>query len=179
MALVIMTGASGSGKTAIARTIEEKHPSITVLRFDTIGVPPAEVMATFGAGYQPGGAWQRAMTFKWLARIAPILAGGNTVLFEGQMRVAFIREALAASGVENARIVCVECDDLTRGHRLTYNRLQPALADESVISWSRYLHEEAIEAGYEILDTTNLSLSHAVRHVLSMLEDSSWARLGE
>jgi predicted kinase len=91
MALVIMTGASGSGKTAIARTIEESHPAITVLRFDTIGVPSAEVMATFGGAHQPGGAWQRAMTFKWLEKIASILAEGKTVLFEGQMRIAFIR----------------------------------------------------------------------------------------
>jgi len=55
-------------------------------------------MATWGAGYQPGGAWQRAMTFKWLARIGPILAGGNTVPFEGQMRIAFIREAFPRRG---------------------------------------------------------------------------------
>ena len=65
-------------------------------------------MATWGAGYQPGGAWQRAMTFKWLARIGPILAGGNTVPFEGQMRIAFIREAFAAPGIGNARIVCAD-----------------------------------------------------------------------
>jgi predicted kinase len=70
MALVIMTGASGSGKTAIAMTIEESHPWITVLRFDMIGVPSSEGMASFGNGHQPGGAWHRAMTFKWLERIA-------------------------------------------------------------------------------------------------------------
>ena len=39
MPLVIMTGASGSGKTAIAKAIEVGHPSISVFRFDTIGVP--------------------------------------------------------------------------------------------------------------------------------------------
>ena len=171
MAFVILTGASGSGKTAIAKTIEERHPSIAVLRFDTIGVPSAEVMATFGSGHQPGGAWQRAMTFKWLERIAPVLAGGKTVLFEGQMRIAFIREALTALKIENARIVCVECDDSTRTRRLTLHRLQPELANKSMMGWSRYLHHEALEAGYEILDTTNLSLSDSVRTVLSILEE--------
>lgn len=84
MALVILTGASGSGKTAIAKNIEEKHPSIRVFRFDSIGVPSAEVMASFGNGHQPGGAWQRAMTFQWLGRIAPLLAGSTNVLFEGK-----------------------------------------------------------------------------------------------
>jgi adenylate kinase family enzyme len=92
MGLVIMTGASGSGKTTIAKTIEVEHPSITVFRFDTIGVPSAAVMATYGTGFQPGGAWQQAATLQWFKRIAPIVAAGQTVLFEGQMRIAFIQE---------------------------------------------------------------------------------------
>ena len=171
MPLLIMTGASGSGKTAIAKTIEESHSSITVFRFDTIGVPSAEVLATFGSGHMPGGAWQRAMTFKWLEKIAPLLVEGNIVLFEGQMRIAFIREALAAHKIENARILCVECDDSTRTRRLTHDRLQPELASESMMGWSRYLHREALQAGCEILDTTNLSLSDSVKYVLSILED--------
>jgi RNase adaptor protein for sRNA GlmZ degradation len=170
MALVILTGASGSGKTAIAKTIEARHPSITVFGFDTIGVPSAEVMASFGSGYQPGGAWQRAMTFEWLERIAPVLAENRDVLFEGQMRIAFIREALAASKIENARVLCVDCDDATRTQRLSHDRLQPELANESMMRWSRYLHQEARGAGYEILDTTDLSLSDSVSYVLSIFE---------
>ena len=166
-----MTGASGSGKTAIAKTIEESHPSITVLRFDTIGVPSPDVIASFGSGHMPGGAWQRAMTFSWLEKIVPMLAEGKTVLFEGQMRIAFIREALAAFNIENACILCVECDDSTRVRRLTHDRLQPELANESMMGWSRYLHREALAAGHQILDTTSLSLSDSVRYVLSILED--------
>lgn len=171
MAFVILTGASGSGKTAIARTIEGSHPSITVLRFDTIGIPSAEAMATFGNGHQPGGAWQRAMTFKWMERIGPMLTAGKKVLFEGQMRIAFIHEALRASNIENARVLCVECDDSTRIWRLAHDRLQPELANESMMGWSRYLHREAFETGCEILDTTNLSLSDSVKYVLSILDD--------
>lgn len=38
------------------------------------------------------------------------------------------------------------------------------------MGWSRYLHREAIEAGYEILDTSNLSLSESVSYVLSVFE---------
>lgn len=170
MALVILTGASGSGKTAIAKNIEEKHPSIRVFCFDSIGVPSAEVMASFGNGHQPGGAWQRAMTYRWLERIAPLLARSTNVLFEGQMRIAFICEALTAFQIDDARILCVECDDDTRTRRLTSDRLQPELANESMMGWSRYLHREALEAGCEILDTSNLSLSESVSSVLSVFE---------
>src|ERR1700745_2688245 len=106
MPLFIMTGASGSGKTAAAKAIEADRPSITVFRFDTIGVPSAEVMASFGTGHQPGGAWQRAMTLRWFERIAPMVASGKAVLFEGQMRIAFIQEALNAFTIENAGVLC-------------------------------------------------------------------------
>jgi dephospho-CoA kinase len=167
-----MTGASGSGKTAIARAIEQDHPAITVFRFDTIGVPSAEVMATFGTGHQPGGAWQRAMTLKWFERIARALTAGRTVLFEGQMRIAFIQEALTVFEIKNSRVLCVECDDVTRTQRLTHDRLQPDLANESMMGWSRYLHEETIKTGYDILDTTNLSLADSVDIVVRILEES-------
>ena len=176
MGLVIMTGASGSGKTAIAEAIEADHPAITVFRFDSIGVPSTPVMAAFGAGDQPGGAWQRAMTLHWLKRIAPLVAAGHTVLFEGQMRIAFIHEALAASAVEAALIVLVECDDATRSRRLTEHRLQPELADQSMMNWSRYLHQEAVEAGCRILDTTDLSLRDSVSGVLRLLAEASGKR---
>jgi hypothetical protein len=86
------------------------------------------------------------------------------------MRIAFIQEAIAAFAITNARVLCVECDDLTRTRRLTHDRLQPGLANESMMGWSRYLHEEAVVAGYEILDTTNLSLADSVGVVLRLLE---------
>ena len=166
---VILTGASGSGKTAIALVIKKEHPEIAVFRADTIGVPSAEVMASYGSGHQPGGAWQRAMTLEWMERIAPVVASGRPVLFEGQMRLAFIEEALAAQGIKHARVVLVECDDETRTARLTHDRLQPDLANESMMGWSRYLRGEAVEGRYDVLDTGAMTLGESVEKVLSYL----------
>jgi hypothetical protein len=166
---VVLTGASGSGKTTIAHRIESEHPEITVFRFDTIGVPSAEVMATYGTGHQPGGAWLRAMTLEWFGKIAEVLASGRPVLFEGQMRIAFVLEALQVHGIEHARIICVECDDSTRTDRLTNDRLQPELANESMMGWSRYLHQEAIDAGYEVFDTTGFSPAESTAHILEAM----------
>jgi ATP-dependent Clp protease ATP-binding subunit ClpA len=60
MRQVVLTGASGSGKTAIAEAIRIGHPDLAeVLHFDSIGVPSLEVMV---AGWGSGEAWQRAMT---------------------------------------------------------------------------------------------------------------------
>ena len=168
---VIMTGASGSGKTAIAELIEADNPEIAVFRFDTIGVPSAEVMATFGTDHQPGGAWQRATTLKWMERIAPVLRSSRPVLFEGQMRIAFVQEALAAQQITHAHVICVECSDETRIARLTHDRKQPELANEGMMGWSRYLHAEALAAGCEIMDTTALPLIESTRKVLSYLKE--------
>ena len=167
--LVVLTGASGGGKTTIALAIEKIYPEFTVFRFDTIGVPSAEIMATFGAGHQPGGAWQRAMTLQWFERIATILEAGSSVLFEGQMRIAFIQEALATYDILNARVILVECDDETRTARLAHDRQQPELANDSMMRWSRYLHQEAAEVGCEILDTGRIPLEESVRRIVNYL----------
>ena len=168
--LVVLTGASGVGKTTLALAIEKRHPEILVFRADTIGVPSAEVMATYGPGHHPGGAWQRAMTLQWFERISPILSQGKPILFEGQMRLAFIHEALAVQNITHARIILVECDDETRNARLTVDRQQPELANESMAGWSRYLHNEAAEAGYEILDTSAVPLAESIARIVSYLQ---------
>jgi len=167
--IVILTGASGVGKTTLARTVQEANSSYEVFFFDSIGVPSAEVMATFGSGHQPGGAWQRAMTLQWIERLAPIVKSGRSVLFEGQMRIAFILEALALHQVTHARIILVECNDAVRAARLTHDREQPELANESMAGWARYLHEEAVAAGCEILDTGATPLSEGVERIVSNL----------
>jgi hypothetical protein len=98
-----------------------------------------------------------------------MVALGQTVLLAGQMRIAFIREALAAHDISAARIILVECDDETRNARLVHDRLQPVLANESMAGWSRYLHQEALEAGVEILDTGEMPLKETVNRIASFL----------
>jgi dephospho-CoA kinase len=170
--LVVLTGASGAGKTTIARAIERENPEFLVFQFDSMGVPSPEIMASFGGGNQPGGSWQRAVTLQWFERIAPLLHAGRSVLFEGQMRIAFIQEALALHQISQAHVILVECDDQARAARLTYERQQPELANESMMEWSRYLHQEAIEAGYKILDTGLMSLPTSVRLIASCLSEN-------
>jgi hypothetical protein len=165
MRLVILTGASGSGKTAIAQGIASERPPIAeVLRFDSIGVPPAEEMV---AGWGSGESWQRAMTYKWMARISAMRGAGlnRPVLFEGQIRLAFLREALSSAEFTDARIILVDCSDVTRVHRLTTDRHQAELANPTMMSWAAYLRKEALEANCEVLDTTAVSLRTSVERV--------------
>ncbi|NTG90861.1 AAA family ATPase [Agrobacterium rhizogenes] len=81
MPFVILTGASGAGKTTIAEAIEGLHSQeIDVFYKDRIGVPSVQEMADkFGSVEE----WQRAATFEWMARLSPLLTEGRRVLFEG------------------------------------------------------------------------------------------------
>jgi hypothetical protein len=162
MRLVILTGASGSGKTAIAEAIRIGRPDLAdVLHFDSIGVPSPEARLAWG----PEGAWQRAMTLSWMARIAAMSGQYRPVLFEGQMRLAFVGEGLLAAGIADARMILVDCDDATRTHRLTTNRNQPELANPKMMIWAEFLRREAKETGCEVLDTSRLSLERSVERV--------------
>jgi RNase adaptor protein for sRNA GlmZ degradation len=167
MRLIILTGASGSGKTAIADAIETRRPGLAdVLRFDRTGVPSPEEMVK---GWGSGEAWQRAMTLTWIARIAALRGSNRPVLFEGQMRLAFVQEGLKSAGITDARLILVDCDDETRVHRLIAHRKQPELANPAMMNWAASLRREAQAGGYDVLNTSKLSLEQAVDHVCALL----------
>jgi predicted kinase len=171
--LVILTGASGSGKTTLARAVRQQNlPNCEVVCFDSVGVPSAEEMRAFGDRHQPGGAWQRATTILWMQRIADMLRAGTSVLFEGQMRIAFIREALALSGIRHAHIILVDCDDATRATRLRTERNQPELANADMTAWSRYLRDEAAHAACEIMSTATVPFDACRDRIVSLLTSS-------
>jgi ABC-type dipeptide/oligopeptide/nickel transport system ATPase component len=164
--LVILTGASGVGKTTIADAIEKLDPEVAVYQGDKIGLPPEEILAGYGPANGPGGASQRGFALYWIGRI---FQNPRPVLLETQCRVAFLEEALLLHRISWARIILLECDDSTREARLIHDRQQPELANEDMANWSRYLHREAAEAGYEILDTGAVPLAQTIDHIRSYL----------
>ncbi len=167
---VILTGASGVGKTTIAQAIEESHEEITVYQGDRIGLPSEEIMASYGHTDEPGGSTQRGFALYWIGEIAPVLKAGKPVLLETQCRIAFLHEALALHGIRNARIILVECSDSARKTRLD-GRGHPGLANDQMSSWSRFLHREAEEFGHEIFDTTALALDVSTSHILNYFKE--------
>ncbi|ANL64808.1 hypothetical protein AMC82_CH01114 [Rhizobium phaseoli] len=109
MPVVILIGASGSGKTTIAQAIAERSPDNTdVLFFDTIGVPSAEEMIS---EYGSGEAWQFAKTVEWMKRIAEITKTGRRIVFEGQTRLSFLAEGAVAAAWQDYVPILVDCND--------------------------------------------------------------------
>jgi adenylate kinase family enzyme len=163
MGFVILTGASGSGKTTISKAIASRYAdSVDVYHFDQVGVPSTEEMrATCGSVE----AWQLAKTHEWMAKIAANRRTQRHVLFEGQMRCSFALEAAAAAEITEFILILVDCDDDTRIRRLISRRRQPDLATPTMMSWARYLRNEAQQLRCTILDTTLLSLEECVTQI--------------
>ncbi len=167
MAFVILIGASGSGKTTIARAIAARGGAqAKVFHFDSIGVPPVEEMIRECGS---GEAWQRAKTIDWMARLAAEAKSAPRLLFEGQTRFSFLADGAAAGGLAYDPVL-VDCDDDARSRRLQIERKQPELASDDMMNWARYLRREANAHGYPVLDTSALALADSVEWVMERLE---------
>lgn len=155
MRLVILTGASGSGKSTIAAALRSsRNRRINVIHFDSVGVPsPAAMIAGWGSGE----AWQEAMTAKWMIDIKALIPRRQSLLFEGQIRPSHLPAAVAGLGCDS-HVVLVDCSDEVRRHRLVVERRQPELASERMMHWAAAMRAEADELGFARLDTTFLTV---------------------
>jgi len=69
--ILVVTGASGSGKTATVQALEARALSgVRCYYFDSVGVPSAEFRGSGG----PEG-WQAVTTREWIRRLGQILTG--------------------------------------------------------------------------------------------------------
>lgn len=179
-----MTGASGSGKTALVNHLRSSAATpldLALFQFDSIGVPSPEVMVRdFGSGEN----WQQAKTLEWIERISRDHLQTRDVILEGQMRLSFIEEAVRRAGggaqPSGVKIVLVDCTDAVRAHRLEVLRGQPELSNADMRNWAAYLRREAISGGHAIIDTSEMSVAEAAAQALKLLTDQSarTARIG-
>lgn len=160
-ALLVVTGASGVGKTTLVRGLERRGlPGVQCHYFDSIGVPtPEEMTRQYGGGEQ----WQRAMTRQWMQRLAGCTPPGSLAVLDGQVRPSEVVEALAATPIPIVEILLVDCSHRQRDHRLRTLRSQPELATTEMAAWAAYLRGQADALRLPRLDTSAATIEAGIR----------------
>lgn len=151
---VVLTGASGAGKTVLAERFASLYPdNFSVQHFDVIQVPSRDEMVS---EYGSVEAWQWHKTNEWFSKLVQLEA--PQILFEGQSRIAFLTKAIVNAGITDAKIVLVDCDDAARTQRLKVDRGQSDAEIEGMLDWAEHLRKEAASSDCEVLDTSSISV---------------------
>lgn len=177
-ALLVVTGASGAGKTTLVRALEaRRRADVGCYYFDDIGVPsPQEMERVHGGGAQ----WQAAATEAWIRRLARNDDGVAVAVLDAQVRPSLVLEALRRHPVARARIVLVDCGYGERHARLRGPRGQPELATAEMDRWAAYLRGQADALSLPVIDTTHLGIEEAAALLAAHVDalgraDEAWS----
>jgi len=154
MHILVVTGASGVGKTTAVRALEARElQGVRCFYFDSIGVPTQEEMRRDHGG---GEQWQAWATDRWLRELDQLDATVRVAVLDGQTRPSFV--ASSASGVDRAvHTVLLDCERTVREARLRDVRNQPDLATEEMHAWAAYLRGQADALALQVVDTSGIS----------------------
>jgi dephospho-CoA kinase len=167
-AILVVTGASGVGKTALVHALEaQAKPGVRCYYFDSVGVPSlSEMMADYGSPQ----AWQVATTHQWIATLATNRHACRVAVLEGQVRPSVVQQAFEEHQVRLGRVVLVECEPATRDARLPTPQQQSELAAQQMAAWAAYLRGQADALQLPVLDTTTVTLEAGVRLLAAHVE---------
>jgi len=166
--ILVVTGASGSGKTTTVRALEARALSgVHCYYFDAVGVPRADVLER-DLGSPEG--WQAMTTRAWLDRLAADPDSADVYVLDGQTRPSFVRRAVERVHTAIVRIVLLDCAAPTRQARLAGPRGQPELSNPRMDGWAAYLRGQADALELPVIDTTNLAIDGAVDELVIHVE---------
>jgi AAA domain len=167
-AVLVVTGASGVGKTAAVRALEARDVAgVRCYYFDSIGVPSIDDMwRDFGGPER----WQALTTGRWVNRFAANADGAGVCVLDGQTRPTFVHSAAEAAGIRVARVLLLDCAPDVRHARLVTQRNQPELSNAQMDCWAAYLRGQADALNVPVIDTTDMGIDTAVDALLVHVE---------
>jgi hypothetical protein len=167
-AVLVVTGASGVGKTTLVDALDAvRLRGVGCYHFDALGVPaPAEMTRRFGGGPQ----WREWAMGEWAARLARNEDRVAVAVLDAQVPPTLARAALRAAGVRRVRVVLVDCGHAARNARLRGPRGQPDLACADMDCWAAYLRGQADALGLPIVDT-NGTVGEAAAELLAHVHE--------
>lgn len=155
MHILVVTGASGAGKTAAVEALAARRiPGVCCFHFDWIGVPSADVMERDHGGPE---AWQAWATREWLTRLSALPDEVRIAVLDGQTRPSLVVALTGGIPRRDIPVVLLECSADVRNARLRGPRQQPELATARMGDWAAYLRGEADALNLAVIDTTMLT----------------------
>ena len=163
-AVIVITGASGAGKTTLTRAIGSLElPGVACFQCDSIYYElPDEVRSD-------GEAAQDAILKYWLKHVLAEPAI-KTAILETQIRPHKAKRVLRVFGIEVHQIVLVECEHFEREARLVGPRGQPELASPQMENWAAYLRGQADAMELAIIDTSKAPMSSSLARLREIVE---------
>jgi hypothetical protein len=170
--IVVVTGASGAGKTAAVAALESRGVAgVRCFYFDSIGVPSVDVMERdFGSGEE----WQEHATAQWLSRLHQLPDDVHFAVLDGQTRPSFVFGAADRAPMSILHVVLFDCSPDIRNARLHSPPGQADLASEQMTNWATYLRGQANALRLPVIDTTQQTVAQATDHLEAIV-----ARLSE
>lgn len=174
MHILVVTGASGAGKTTAVRALEARAlAGVRCFHFDSIGVPSDDDMRREHGG---GEQWQAWATERWLRELDQLDSDVRVAVLDGQTRPSFVATAAASVG-RQVHTVLLVCAPAERDARLRHGRGQPELASNDMTAWAAYLRGQADALGLAVIDTSRLSpdaVADRLEEIISQFQRTSW-----
>jgi dephospho-CoA kinase len=144
-AILVLTGASGAGKTTLILKLNELAiPGVKGINCDRVKIEvndPADQ--------------QTEILRYWLSHLSQPDTEIELAVLDTQIRPHRALEILSHAAIEYAQIVLVDCDPIKRNERLDMERGQPELANPQMDCWAAYLRGQADALKLSIIDTSN------------------------
>jgi dephospho-CoA kinase len=162
-AVLVLTGASGAGKTTLTLKLNELAiPGVMGINCDRVKIEVDETA-------DPADRQAKILRY-WISYLIQPETGIELAVLDTQIRPHKALEVLHEAAIEYAQIVLVDCDAVIRNKRLHVDRCQPELANPQMDCWAAYLSGQAHALRLSIIDTSNNALEK------SLLELESLAR---
>jgi dephospho-CoA kinase len=160
-AILVLTGASGAGKTTLALKLNELEiPGVKGINCDRVKVESNE-----------SSDQQSEILRYWISHLRQAETGIELAVLDTQIRPHRALEVLSQTGIQHAQIVLVDCDPAKRNERLHVDRDQPELASARMDCWAAYLRGQADALNLSIIDTSDDSIEQSLVQLELLVRD--------